>query len=571
MTDQLLIALAQLDPTVGGIVGNTAKIIAARRQAKNRGAHLVVTTEHSVLGYSPEDLVKKPDVLAECRDAYNYLAEDTQNGGPGLIVGGPWQDNEFGVIYNAALHIEGGIIKQVIKKHDLPNYGVFDDKRLFAAGGLPDPIIVNGVPVGLMVCEDTWFPDVAAALVEKGAQLLISINGSPYEYNKEKTSRMGVLRARVNETHLPIIYVNQVGGQDGVVYDGHSLALNRDGRIAWRAPGWQEHVGFIDCVRKGTGWQVRGPQADWGTGLEQLYSALVLGVRDYVRKNGFEKVIIGISGGADSALVAAIACDALGPENVLGVRLPSEHTSEDSMVDAEDLSRCLKFKLINIPIIESAKVVGFTLTTCLGEELKDVTGQNLQARLRGLLLMAITNQFPRHMLLTTGNKSEMAVGYATLYGDMCGGFNALKDVYKTSVFKLMEWRNNHKPGFGLGPEGIVIPENIICKPPSAELKPGQTDEGELGSYALLDALLEQLIEKETPIAEIISQGFAREYIAKISELLDVSQFKRQQAAPGVKVSSRALFGDRRYPVTNAFRSSQRLGPSFAERVGQLAS
>ncbi len=561
-TDKILIAAAQLNPTVGDVVGNTSKIIAAWQQGKKTGANLLVTTEHSVLGYSPEDLVKKPDVLAECQEAYEYIAETTKNG-PDLIVGGPWLEN--GIIYNVALHIGGGSIKQAIKKHDLPNYGVFDDKRLFGAGQAQEPIVVKGIPLGLMVCEDTWFPEVADSLAKKGARGLISINGSPYEYEKEINLRMDVLQSRVAETRLPLLYVNQVGGQDGVVYDGHSLAINGNGSVGWRSPGWQEHLGLVNFRIEQNDANFSGPLVDWDQGLGQLYSALVLGTRDYICKNGFGKVVIGISGGADSALVAAIACDAIGASNVLGVRLPSEYTADDSMTDADDLAQRLGFKLTTLPIKDTIKIIGTSLTSFFGEGLKDLTEQNMQARARGLLLMAITNQYRHHLLLTTGNKSEMAVGFATLYGDMSGGFNPLKDVYKTTIFKLMEWRNHHKPFIGLGKQGLVIPTNIIHKPPTPDLKPGQTDEAELGSYYTLDPLLEELIENETPINDIVAKGFDKEYVRKISNLLGQSEFKRRQAAPGVKVSRRALYGDRRYPVTNGFRSAERF-VSFRSRM-----
>jgi len=567
MTDKLLISTAQFDPTVGDVVSNTIKIMEGWHKAKATSADLYITTEHSLLGYPPEDLVKKPDVLLECQDAVQYIAKATRDGPP-LLIAGPIEEN--GIIYNAAFYIGGGKVLKVIKKHDLPNYGVFDDKRVFGAGQDQEPILVKGVPVGVLICEDTWFPEVAENLVKKGAKILASMNASPYECDKEISSRMDVLFARTIETGLPMIYVNQVGGQDGVVFDGHSLALNADRSIAWKAPGWVEHQGLVTCEKRGEEWLLTGEHTTWGEGLEQAYSAIVLGTRDYIQKNGFKKVVIGLSGGADSALVAAIAVDAIGAENVNCVRLPSEFTSPASMDDAEEIAQILGCNLGTISIAEIAAAAGKTLTEYFGEPSSDLTAQNLQARARGLLLMAITNQHPHHLLLTTGNKSEMCVGYATLYGDMSGGFNPLKDVYKTTVFSMMEWRNHHKPAIGLGPTGLVIPQNIITKPPSAELKAGQTDENELGSYATLDAVLTELIERETPIVQIIAKGYDAEYVMKISDMVDRAEHKRRQAPPGVKLTSRALFGDRRYPITNGFRSSHRVRADFAARLNASA-
>jgi NAD+ synthase len=559
MNDALNVYAAQLNPTVGDVAGNAAKIYDAWQKARAAKADLLITPELSVLGYTPEDLVKKPDLLAECADAYGWLAAATADGPP-LLVGGPVVEN--GKVFNAALYLRHGWVEQIIKKHDLPNYGVFDDKRLFAAGDEAGMIEVGGVSMGVLICEDAWFPDVAAALRAKGARALLSMNGSPYEAGKENASRMRVLQDRVRETGLPLLYVNQVGGQDGVVYDGHSLALDSAGDITWRAPGWAEHAA---CVRFDSG-AFRGPLAPWGEGLEQLYSALVLGTRDYIRKNGFKRVVLGLSGGADSALVAVIAADAIGAENVHCVRLPSVYTSNDSMVDADILAANLGCPIATLPIAAMVQAAADSLTQYFDAPPSDLTEQNLQARLRGLSLMAITNQNPDMLLLTTGNKSEMSVGYATLYGDMSGGFNPLKDVYKTSVFALMEWRNRARPTGALGPSGTVIPQAIIDKKPSAELKPGQTDESELGSYAALDAVLQELIERETPIAAIVAAGHDAAYVAKISRLLDRAEYKRRQAAPGVKVTSRALFGDRRYPVTNGFITAARLGDAFAARM-----
>jgi NAD+ synthase len=568
MSHTLTIVAGQTNSTVGDIVGNTQKLVDGWKIAKIENATVFVDKEMGILGYNAEDLVLKPDVQAECADAIKYFVAATRDG-PDSIIGAPIVEN--GVVYNAAIHCGGGKIKQIIKKHDLPNFGVFDDKRVFGAGEDQEPITLNGVKVGVMVCEDAWHEEVARRLVERGVEILIVINASPYEYGKETHARMDAIRDRVKETGVPIIYVNQVGGQDGVVYDGHSLAVNRNLSVGWRAPGWVEHFGVINCTKHESGWVVSGDKAPWGDGDEQLYSALVLGTRDYIRKNGFKKVIIGASGGADSSLVAAIAVDAVGAENVNLVRLPSALSSQHSMDDAEELAQRLGCKLTTLPVMGSVKMVGESLVNYFGDSMQDIAEQNIQARLRGLFLMAITNQYPAYLLLTTGNKSELAVGYATLYGDMSGGLAVISDVYKSAVFQLMRYRNSHKPTIALGPSGLVIPINAITKPPSAELKANQVDANDLGDYVTqLDPVLKQLIEKETPIQDIVAMGFDPAYVAKISNMLDRNEFKRHQAAPGIKVTSRALRGDRRYPVTNGFRSSRRIGHTFIERVTQCA-
>lgn len=561
--NDLNIYTAQMNPTIGDVVGNTAKASTTYDAAARQNVDLVVFTEGFLSGYPAEDLINKPDFLDEVSDGIDVIVAKTKNG-PAALFGAPIEEN--GQVFNCAIYAAGGKILQVIKKQELPNYGVFDDKRNFAQGEGSKPIMLKGVPIGILVCEDTWHSKVANDLAMQGAKLLLSINASPYEVDKATGARMDVVQQRVIETGLPIIYVNQVGAQDGIVFDGHSFALNADHSLAWSAPGWTEHGAIIKCAAVDRKIQLSGDKVEWTSDLEELYTALVLGTRDYIQKNGFTSVQIGLSGGADSALVAAIASDAIGPENVHCVRLPSEYTSDDSNNDAEILARNLGCHIGAIPIKGMVNAASTELLQHFGEPLGDLTEQNLQARVRGMTLMAITNQIKGRMLLTTGNKSEMSVGYATLYGDMSGGFNPIKDVWKTQVFALMKWRNDNKPNLGLGPAGPIIPEAIITKPPTAELKPGQTDERELGNYDQLDDVLRHIIEKETPLRQIIAAGHAADYVLKIDGLVGTAEYKRRQSAPGVKVSRRALQGDRRYPITNGFRSGHRVRGDFQTRL-----
>ncbi len=561
--DKLNIYAAQFNPTVGDVVGNAAKAFHAYNEAKEQNADIAVFTEGFLSSYPAEDLFNKPDFLAEVRDGIDALVAATKDG-PAMLFGAPVEED--GQVYNCAIYAVDGKIIEIIKKQELPNYGVFDDKRNFTQGTSSKIIQVKGVPVGVLVCEDTWFPKAAKALAEQGAKALFSMNGSPFEIYKATGPRMEVVKKRVNETGLPLLYVNQVGGQDGIVFDGHSFALNTDQTVGWSLPGHVERGSMVQCIETNGTFEFKGEQNTWGSDFEQVYSTLVLGLRDYIKKNGFETVVLGLSGGADSALVAAIACDAIGAENVHCIRLPSQYTSDDSNDDAAQLVHNLGCHMSTAPIKSMFNVAASDLKNSFGEELGDLTEQNLQARLRGMTLMANTNQFRHRMLLTTGNKSEMSVGYATLYGDMSGGFNPIKDLWKTEVFELMRWRNQHTSPIGLGPKGKIIPESIITKPPTAELKPGQQDENELGSYPVLDEVLKHIIEKETPIQDIIAAGFDRDYVMKIESLVRIAEYKRRQAAPGIKVSRRALQGDRRYPITNGFRSSGRVTNGFSNRL-----
>lgn len=551
MTDTLSIALAQLNPTVGDIAGNIAKLRTARAMAAKDGADLLVGSELVVAGYPPEDLVLKPAFQDAVEAAVRAFAKETADGGPAMIIGAPWTGH--GKLFNAALLLENGDISYIRYKHELPNYGVFDEKRVFAAGPAPGPVVFRDVRLGLQICEDMWFPDVSETLIESGAEILVVVNGSPFDSGKAD-ERIQLAVERINETGLPLVYVNQVGGQDELVFDGASFVLNADHSVAAQAKAWGEQVITTRWHRERDGkWRCgTGTIEPVRNGLDGTYQAMMLGVRDYVNKNCFPGVIIGLSGGIDSALTAVVAADALGPERVHCVRLPSRITSDDSMVDAEELAKLINCKLDTVSIAPAVAAFDAMLSPALGGNPTDITAENVQPRARALTLMALSNATGA-MLLTTGNKSEMSVGYATLYGDMCGGYNALKDVYKTAVYALSRWRNQVHPLGALGPAGRVIPERIITKAPTAELKPNQTDQDTLPPYDVLDGILECLIEHEMRPDEIVAKGFERETVMRVWSMLDRAEYKRRQAAPGVKITRRAFGRDRRYPITNRFK------------------
>jgi len=551
MTDSLKITLAQLNPVVGDIDGNVAKIRAARHAAAAQGADLVVGTELCITGYPPEDLILKNAFVRAAMAAVEALATETADGGPGLIIGTPWLD-EAGRRFNAAAVLDDGNVQTLRFKWDLPNYGVFDEKRVFAAGELPGPVNYRGVRLGLAVCEDMWTPDVAETLMESGAEILVIINGSPYERDKVDV-RMNHAVARVTETELPLIYVNQVGGQDELVFDGGSFVLNADRRMAAASRQFTEDLTATEWARGADGWScVSGDVHDWIEGKERIYQAMVLGLRDYVNKNGFPGVVIGLSGGIDSGITAVVAVDALGADRVHCVMMPSPYTSQDSLEDALELAERLKVRYDSANIAPAMGAFDEMLTEVFNEPASGVTAENIQSRARGTLLMAISNATGA-MLVTTGNKSEMSVGYATIYGDMNGGYSVIKDVYKTDVFALCHWRNEHTPDDVMGPAGAVIPERMISKPPSAELRPDQKDEDSLPPYETLDAILHGLIEEDLGGAELEAKGFDAATVQRIWRLLELSEYKRRQAPPGVKLTSRSFGRDRRYPITNAFR------------------
>ena len=550
MTDRLRIALAQLNPTVGDVKGNLEKAIAARREAEIAGADLIVFPELFIAGYPPEDLVLRPAFERRTREAVVQLAEQTADGGPAVLIGAPWKEEDK--LYNAILYLDQGEVQTHRYKVHLPNYGVFDEPRVFDEGPLPGPINIRGVRVGVPICEDIWYPDVVECLEETGAELLLVPNGSPYDFDKFD-ARMQLAIRRIQESGLPLAYLNQIGGQDELVFDGGSFVLNADLSLAVQMRAWEEEILVTEWTREAHGWTcAKGECAEVPEGNEAIYLAIVRGLRDYVKKNRFPGVVLGLSGGIDSALVAALAVDALGAENVHCVMLPYRYTSSESLEDAEACAKALGVRYDIVPIEEP--VVGFTnaLEEMFANTQADTTEENIQSRSRGLILMAISNKFGS-MLLTTGNKSEVSAGYATLYGDMNGGFNPIKDLYKSRVFKLAAWRNAHEPKGVLGPVGEVIPERIITKPPSAELRPDQKDEDSLPAYEVLDDILECLVEKEMSVNDIVARGHDRSLVHRVENLLFVSEYKRRQAAPGVKLSSRNFGRDRRYPITNGFR------------------
>jgi NAD+ synthase len=550
MTDRLKVALAQLNPKVGDVDGNLAKVRAARAEAKKQGAELVLTSELVLSGYPPEDLVLKPAFQKRCRDAVEALRADTQDGGPALFVTTPWREDDK--LYNAIIALDRGEVIGKRFKVDLPNYGVFDEKRVFVPGPMPGPLVFNGVRVGVPICEDVWTADVVECVAETGGEILLVPNGSPFEVGKTDVRvQLGV--KRVVESGLPFAYVNQVGGQDEVVYDGGSFVLGADRALKAKLASFREEVATIEFRRSGRGWECQpaGIAAELGE-LGSIYQAMMLGLRDYVNKTGFPSVVIGLSGGVDSALTAAVAADALGRERVRTIMMPSPYTSAHSLDDAKACAEKIGVKYDIVSIEPAMEAFRKMLLPLFGNRKEDVTEENIQSRARGVTLMAVSNKLGG-MVVTTGNKSEMAVGYATLYGDMCGGYNVLKDVYKTTVFELCRWRNAHLPESAMGTRGKVIPERIIAKPPSAELRPDQKDEDSLPPYDVLDAILRGLIERDLSAEELAAEGHDVATVNRVWRLLEAAEYKRRQAPPGVKITSRLISKERRYPIVNGFR------------------
>jgi NAD+ synthase len=552
--DRLAIAVAQLNPIVGDVSGNLERARKARAEAARDGADIVAFSELFIAGYPPEDLVLKPAFQAACRAAVEALARDTADGGPAVLMGAPWVED--GKLYNAYALLAGGRIDAIRFKVNLPNYGVFDEKRVFASGPVPGPVSFRGVRLGLPVCEDTWtdwgdYENVVECLAETGAEILIVPNGSPYWRDKIDV-RLNVCVARVTEAGLPLIYINQVGGQDELVFDGASFALNADRSIAFQLPAFREMVVMTRWSRGATGWRcAQGPVAPAEQFDKSDYAACVLGLRDYVEKNRFKGIVLGLSGGVDSALCAAMAVDALGRERVRCVMLPYRYTSQESRTDAAAVAEALGVRYDIVPIESAVAGLETALAGIFAGAPRDVTEENLQARARGVILMAVSNKFGL-MVVTTGNKSEMSVGYATLYGDMNGGFNPIKDLYKTEVYRLARLRNAWKPDGARGPDSAVIPENIMTRAPSAELRENQTDQDTLPPYEVLDQILERLVEREESTATIVAAGFDRDTVMKIERMLNLAEYKRRQAAPGVKVTLKNFGRDRRYPIVNRF-------------------
>lgn len=552
MTDKLQIALAQANPTVGDVQGNLALAREIRSEAAGMGADLVLFPELFLIGYPPEDLVLKQALQDDAIAAAETLAAETADGGPAMLLTTCWRQD--GKLYNAVLLLDEGEVKAARFKHDLPNYGVFDEKRLFASGALPGPVNFRGVRLGVPICEDIWTPDVVECLAETGAEILLVPNGSPFEDDKVDV-RLNHVVARVTESELPLVYLNQVGGQDELVFDGGSFVINADRSVAVHMPEFESALVLTTWNRTADGWVCeKGTDAPPRSRMESIYRAMMLGLRDYVNKNGFPGVILGLSGGIDSALSAAVAADALGPDRVWCVMLPSKFTSQESLDDAAESARLMGAKLDTVSIAESVDAVEGALAHVFEGRDPDITEENIQSRARGLILMAMSNKFG-HMLMTTGNKSEMSVGYATIYGDMAGGYSVLKDLYKTTVFALSDWRNQHCPSDALGKRGRVVPQNIIDKPPSAELRPDQKDEDSLPPYDQLDDILHCLVEKEMAFEAIVDRGHAPEVVKRIEHLLYIAEYKRRQAPPGVKITTRSFGRDRRYPITNRFRDA----------------
>ncbi|MFC0279655.1 NAD+ synthase [Falsigemmobacter intermedius] len=552
MADTFRLLMVQANPRVGDLAANAAKAREAWAAGREGGADLVMLPEMFLTGYQTQDLIRRPAFLRDVAATLQKLAADCADG-PALGIGAPEADGEGG-IYNAWHVLSGGRIETVIRKHHLPNDEVFDERRLFRSGMVSGPWVCKGIRLGTPICEDAWHPDVIETLAETGAEIILVPNGSPYQRGKLEVRQI-VMVSRVVESGLPLVYLNMTGGQDDQVYDGGSFVLNPGGRLAVQMAAFDDEMRFVDFRRTDDGWEaVPGPLAPQPDAWEADYRAMVIGLGDYFRKSGFSRAILGLSGGIDSALVAAIAADALGPENVDCVMLPSEYTSAHSLEDAEGVARALGTRLDTVAIDGPRAAIEAALAPLFAGTKADLTEENIQSRIRGLLLMGLSNKFGA-MLLTTGNKSEVAVGYCTIYGDMAGGYNPIKDLYKTRVFETCRWRNaNHRPWMK-APAGEVIPVRVIDKPPSAELRADQKDEDSLPPYPVLDAILEGLVDRELSVAELVAAGYERETVKRIEHLIAISEWKRFQSAPGTRLTGRAFWLDRRYPIVNGWRDN----------------
>jgi NAD+ synthase len=549
MTDQFRITIAQLNPTVGDLQGNAAKAKQAWLQGAEQGSDFVTLPEMFITGYNTQDLVMKPAFQNDAMNVVRALAKECANG-PALGIGGPWVED--GALFNAYFILNGGDIKAIVKKHHLPNETVFDEVRIFEPGQVSGPYVINGVRIGSPICEDAWHSDVVETLEETGAEFLFIPNGSPY-YRGKLDVRLNLMVSRVIESGLPLIYLNLTGGQDDQIFDGCSFALNPGGELAAMLPMFEESITELTLNRTDQGWRIADSVKSMiPDQLEADYHAMTLALRDYCAKSGFGKVLLGLSGGVDSALVATIAADTLGAENVRCIMLPSEYTSDESLTDAKDMAENLGCRYDYLPIAEGRAAISNTLAPLFEGTNPDLTEENIQSRLRGLLLMAVSNKFGE-MLLTTGNKSEVAVGYATIYGDMAGGYNPIKDLYKTRVFDICRWRNEQHRDWMRGPTGAVIPANIIEKPPSAELRPDQKDSESLPDYYVLDGILTILVDQDGSIDDCVAAGFPKEDALRVQHLLYISEYKRFQSAPGARLSPKAFWLDRRYPIVNRWR------------------
>ena len=550
MDKKLKIALAQLNPLVGDVAGNIEKLISIRSKLSN-DIDILVAPELYVSGYPIDDLVLREDFLSLVDKEINKLVKSTNDNKSAIIVGAPRKDGKN--IKNSVFVIENGKIVSIKDKYELPNTGVFDEQRIFQQGSLENCVNIKGVEIGLPICEDIWEKTVLQKLTKSGAEIVIAINASPFTILKNK-ERNEIVSLRVQENKLPIVYLNRTGGQDELIFDGSSFGLNFDGKKFYSSSEFKEEISIIDFQKKNGKWVGKGKLNGSSSSEERLYKALVLGLRDYVNNNKFSGVVLGLSGGIDSALVAAVATDAFGPDLVQAIMLPSPYTGNESLNDAKETAQLLNINYSNLKINDAMKIVENILGDFKGPSFKSgITEENIQSRLRGLLLMALSNRYG-YMVLATGNKSEYAVGYSTLYGDMCGGFAPIKDVWKTDVFKLSEWRNNNFSDLFKGPKGKVIPDNIINKPPTAELRENQKDTDSLPEYNILDEILKGLVEEEISVEKIVSKGFDKKIVEKTAQLLARSEYKRFQAAPGPKVTSKAFGRDRRFPLTSGFRN-----------------
>ena len=549
MDNSFRLVVAQLNPKAGDLEGNAKKVRLAFQEAKEMNANLVAFPEMFLIGYQVGDLVRKPAFVTEVMKLVDILALEFELG-PSVGLGAPYWDGEK--LFNAYYILANGKIETIIKKHFLPNDNEFDEKRYFSEGPISGPYNVDGVRIGSPICEDAWHQDVCEAQVESGAEIFVVPNGSPY-WRDKREERLQAMIARVIETDIPLVYLNMVGGQDDQGFDGMSFALNPKGELAMQMPAYDEVIQKLDFKKIDGKWFAekcileRIPQQ-----LELDYRTMVETLKDYVSKTGFKKVLLGLSGGIDSALVAVIAVDALGSENVRCVMLPSEYTSKSSLEDASKIAKNLKCTLNNVPISEPQSGVKNVLSDLFKGLDPDTTEENIQSRLRGLLLMAMSNKFGE-MLLTTGNKSEVAVGYATIYGDMSGGYNPLKDLYKTRVFEISKWRNLNHRSWMRGPNTELINSSVLSKAPSAELRDNQKDEDSLPDYDILDSILKGFIDDDKSVAEIVNMGFDRKIVKEIEHLIYISEYKRYQSAPGTKLSRRAFWLDRRYPIVNQWR------------------
>ena len=549
MTQTFRLTLAQLNPTLGAIDANAAMAKRAWDEGRTAGAQMVALPEMFITGYQTQDLILKPAFVAHAVAALDDLARACADG-PALGLGGPHLRD--GNLHNAYYILQSGRIAAVILKHELPNDSVFDEKRVFTPAPIHGPYRIGPLRIGTPICEDAWHSEVCETLMETGAEILLVPNGSPYHRGKPAV-RTNLMVARVVETGLPLVYLNMVGGQDDQVFDGASFVLNPGGQLAAQLPQFETCITHLDFTQTPDGWRASpGPMALLPKSHEADYHAMVLSLRDYLGKTGFAKVLLGLSGGVDSALVAAIAADAIGPGNVRCVMLPSAFTSAHSLEDAAQVARALGTRLDTVPITGPQEAVGAALDPLFAGTKPGITEENIQSRLRGVILMAMSNKFGE-MLLTTGNKSEMAVGYCTIYGDMNGGYNPLKDLYKTRVFDACRWRNTNHRAWMMGPAGEVIAPRVIEKPPSAELRPDQRDDDSLPPYPVLDAILDGLVEQELSVADIVARGFDHDTVKKVEHLLYLSEYKRFQAAPGTRLTRKAFWMDRRYPIVNRWR------------------